>query len=243
MQRLAEALRARLAGRVETDRPLAPLTTYRLGGRAALYVEPEDEADLEALAELIAGLDIPVLAMGRGSNLVISDEGWPGLVVRTAGGMAAIEQSPEGPVIAGAGVPLPTLANWVARRSLAGLEWAVGVPGAVGGGVRMNAGAHGTQLSDVLVSVRVYDLRSGRCDEMAAAALDLSYRHSALVDGQVVVEARFQLEPDDPAAIKERVSTYRKHRAETQPGASRTREASSRTPPEILPAGSSRLAA
>ncbi len=222
MLRLADELRAALKGRVETERSLAPLTTYRLGGPAAVYIEPEDAADLAALAGVLADRDVPVLAMGRGSNLVISDKGWPGVVVRPVAALAEIAPSGGGSgemLVAGAGVPLPTLANWAARRSLAGLEWAVGVPGALGGGVRMNAGAHGAQLSDVLSSVMVCDLRTGDTADLSPTDLDLSYRHSALVDGQVVVHARLVLTKDDPAAIKERMASYRRHRAETQPGA------------------------
>jgi UDP-N-acetylmuramate dehydrogenase len=207
---------------------LAGFTTYRLGGPAALLFRPAGIADLEVLARALHEADpqraIEVLAVGRGSNLVVSDAGWPGLAVHLGSAFAWIrawteDDAPGGGVRAGAGTSLPQLANWAARRGLAGLEWAVGVPGSVGGAVRMNAGAHGTETSDALVEAEVFDLVEARLERRPAQALDLSYRHSNLGPDDVVVEAFFSLALEDAAAIKERTESFRKHRAATQPGA------------------------
>lgn len=228
LDRLADRLRDGFAGSVSRDVRLARFTTYRLGGPAALLVEPAGIDDLEELGSALRDLDperdIEVLAVGRGSNLVVSDAGWPGIVVRVGAAFSWVDVwtgagAPEGGVRTGAGTSLPQLANWAARRGLAGLEWAVGVPGSVGGAVRMNAGAHGTETSDVLAEVRVFDLAAAGLVTRPAGSLDLGYRRSNLEASDVVVEASFSLERDDPSAIKERTESFRQHRAATQPGA------------------------
>lgn len=218
---LAERLRVGFGGAVETDYPLARLTTYRLGGPAALYVEPSSDADLANLgAELRALPDrVPVLSLGRGSNLVVSDQGWPGVVIRMGQAFSWIESAGETGLDAGASTSLPLLANWAARRGLSGLEFAVAIPGSVGGGVRMNAGAHGGSIMDTLESARVFTLDGLELARRSAAELGFDYRRSNLTAADVVVDARFDLVTDDEAAIKARMDTYRRHRAETQPGA------------------------
>jgi len=189
---LAARLSAVMRGRVEENRPLATLTTYRVGGPARIFVEPADEADLQAMWRALgeAG-DVDVLAIGRGSNLVVSDGGWPGVAVRIgsafswikpwssreaggAGGRRPRTADPrESGMAAGAGTPLPTVANWTARRGLAGLEWLVSVPGSVGGAVRMNAGAHGGAVAQTLRRVRLFDLDRGETVTREASAFEL----------------------------------------------------------------------
>ncbi|MFN2389234.1 MAG: UDP-N-acetylmuramate dehydrogenase [Actinomycetota bacterium] len=207
-------------GRAETDHPLAPLTTYRLGGPASLYLEPLDAGDLELLAgaaESLSGLE--VLVLGRGSNLVVSDDGWPGLVVRMGPGFAWA--GPDGPsgLRAGGALALPQLANSAARRGLAGVEFMVSIPGSLGGGVRMNAGAHGGAISDHLASATLFHLDTFELETRPAAGLGLGYRTSNLTERHLVVDAAFDLVADDPAAIRSRMDDYRRHRAATQPGA------------------------
>ena len=220
---LADRLEGALAGRVKRTQPLGPLTTYRLGGPARLYVEPAGERDVAALAEaLSASGDVDVLLIGRGSNLVISDEGWPGLAIRLGPGFARVEalgeQEGQG-LRAGGASPLPTLANWAARRGLTGLEFLVSVPGSVGGAVRMNAGAHGSEIVDTLTVVRVFDLASGELQTRPASALGLGYRRSRLGARELVLAASFELRADDPAEIRARMDAFRRRRALTQPGA------------------------
>ena len=125
LDQLARRLRAKMRGRVDRERPLAPLTTYRLGGPAGLYLEPADEDDLAVVAQALSSHpDIAVLVLGRGSNLVVSDRGWPGAVIRLGPLFASIEPAREGEpqgLSAGGAAPLPTLANWAARRGL--ISW------------------------------------------------------------------------------------------------------------------------
>ncbi|HEY7875083.1 MAG TPA: UDP-N-acetylmuramate dehydrogenase [Actinomycetota bacterium] len=219
---LVPVLERRLEGEVAAGRPLAPLTTYRLGGPAALFVEPRSDADLVALAEELRArfpTGVPVLALGRGSNLVVSDDGFDGVVIRMGQAFSWIEPHGETGLDAGASTSLPLLANWAARRGLAGLEFTVAIPGSVGGAVRMNAGAHGGSVSDCLESARVFTLDGLELVRRDASTLGLSYRRSSLTENEVVVDARFALRTDDPGEIRGRMDGYRRHRAETQPGA------------------------
>jgi len=228
---LTDALGA-LSGRVDTDVPMAPFTTYRLGGPARLYVEPATRADVEILGEAIAKLEVvpPILALGRGSNLVISDAGWPGIVVRLGATFSYITDTEDG--FAGGGVTaLPLLANRAARRGLAGMEFTIAIPGSVGGAVRMNAGAHGGEIKDRLVTADVHDLTTGATSTRSGADLDLSYRHSNLRDPDLVLEATFALDPAPAPEVKERMESYRRHRAETQPGAVQNAGSVFRNPP------------
>lgn len=225
LQSLGTQLQERARGQVSLDYPLAGLTTYRLGGPAAIYLEPADTSDIEVLAELLRenAPEVPVLPMGRGSNVVISDRGFPGIVVRLGMAFSWIRANEgagaiEG-MVAGASTPLPMLANWAARRGLAGMEFAIAIPGSVGGGIRMNAGAHGGEMADTLDSVRLFDLDELAITIHAADELGLRYRRSGLTEAQIVLDATFSLEPGEPGEIRARMESYRRHRAETQPGA------------------------
>ncbi len=221
IERLTRSLERGLQGRVEASVFLSRFTTYRLGGPAAVFVEPAGSGDVLALSRVVCSLgdDVPVLALGRGSNLVVADRGFPGIVVHLGSGFSSIDGDGETGCIAGAGVSLPILANWAARRGLSGAEFGVAIPGSIGGAVRMNAGAHGREISDTVTSVRVVRVHAGEIDELGASDLAFSYRRSALGDPDIVVEARLGLQRDDEAAVRERMDVYRRHRAETQPGA------------------------
>jgi len=167
------------------------------------------------------GRELPVLVLGRGSNLVISDAGWPGMVLRLGPAFSSISAPEDGApgLVAGAATPMPQLANWSARRGLTGLEFAIAIPGSVGGAVRMNAGAHGRETAESLESALIFDLDTMSLDERKPSDLDYSYRHSNITANQVVLEASFQLSSEDPDVVRDRMEGYRKHRAETQPGA------------------------
>jgi UDP-N-acetylmuramate dehydrogenase len=216
---LADKLAGALTGEVSRERSLAPLTTYRLGGPAALYVEPASEDDVARLAEILSGQDVPLLALGRGSNLVVSDRGWPGVVIRLGPPFSWTDAVGERGLGAGGATALPLLANWAARRGLTGAEFTVSIPGSVGGAVRMNAGAHGAEIADLLASARVFDLRTVSVEDRPAAALALAYRRSNLTANHLVLSAALHLSSDDPPAIRERMEAFRKQRAATQPGA------------------------
>src|SRR5947209_11263997 len=136
---------------------IGPLTTYRVGGPAALLTEIDTEDDLRAVAAAVAESAVPVLLIGRGSNLLVADAGFPGLAVTLGGVFAELELAATR-VRAGSAVSLPVLARRTAAAGLTGLEWAVGVPGSVGGAVRMNAGGHGSDISETVVSARLVAL-------------------------------------------------------------------------------------
>jgi UDP-N-acetylmuramate dehydrogenase len=208
---------------VERDHPLGALTTYRVGGRAALFMEVADEAGLTDVARHTAGDDVPVLVLGRGSNLLVADRGFDGLVVALGPGFDSLDLDIDdqgGRARAGGALSLPVLARRTAAAGLHGLEWAVGVPGSVGGAVRMNAGGHGSDTAATLVEFRSVDLATGSVGTLPAARLEPAYRHTALTSSQVVVSGTFQLALGDAAegaaAIAEIVRWRRAH----QPGGS-----------------------
>jgi UDP-N-acetylmuramate dehydrogenase len=197
---------------------LGPLTTYRVGGPAAVRVTLAGEDDLPVVAAAAAESGLPVLVVGRGSNLLVSDSGFGGIaVVVGPPGFARVDIDPPR-VRAGAAVALPALARQSVEAGLSGLEWAVGVPGSVGGGVRMNAGGHGSDMAASLRSARVYDLRASLEAVMERSDLQYRYRHSAVGAAQVVVEAEFQLAPGDPQAGRETIRQIVRWRREHQPG-------------------------
>lgn len=234
-----ECLAACCQGEVSFDRALSPLTTYRLGGPAVVMFEPSSGADLLSITRAarevgLTATDIPLLVVGRGSNIVISDRGFEGLVIKMGSAFSWIKGNDEPGsvrVSAGAATSMPLLANWAARRSLAGLEFTVGIPGSVGGGVRMNAGAHEGSVSDTLASAEIYTLGAEEIVGREADSLGLDYRCSALTPLDVVVSASFDLALDDATAIRNRMERYRKHRADTQPGALQNAGSTFKNPP------------
>ena len=232
---LARLLDDRAPGTVKSDYPLSGLTTYRVGGPARIYFEPEDIRDVETLAEVLDDAqDVPVLVLGRGSNLVISDRGFPGVVVRLGmsfSWVTAAEEGQPGGMSAGSATPLPLLANWAARRGLAGVEFAVAIPGSVGGGVRMNAGAHGGEIVDTLRQATIYDVKANKVAARSVEDLSMSYRSSGLVDHEIVLDATFVLTPDEEPAVRARMESYRQHRSATQPGALQNAGSTFKNPP------------
>ena len=211
---------ARLLGtRANQDVPIGPLTTYRVGGPAALLTEITDEEDVATVAQVVTSTGVRTLLVGRGSNLLVADAGFPGLAI-TLGGMFADLEIADVAVHAGAAVSLPVLARRTAAAALTGLEWAVGVPGSVGGAVRMNAGGHGSDVSGTLVSARVVDLATGDDHEVAKDALALAYRTSSVRSHDVVLRATFALAPGDRATSEAQIADIVRWRRENQPGGS-----------------------
>jgi UDP-N-acetylmuramate dehydrogenase len=196
------------------DQRLAQWTTLGVGGAARRYVEPRDA---DELAEVLSSLgDEPLLILGRGSNVLVADEGWPGLAMRLGAGFKWQRRNGS-EVEAGAGTSMPALAAWLATEGLSGLEFAAGIPATVGGSVRMNAGAHGGQTADRLLSVVVATPDDPKGVPYEPSALMFGYRKSALPPRGVVVSARWLLSPDDPAAIRARLDELRAWRRATQP--------------------------
>ena len=215
-----------LGDRLLRDHPLGPLTTYRVGGPAERFVEVRDGDELRRIAGAVASLDgpVPVLVVGRGSNLLVADRGVQGLVLQLGERFAEIEVDPHrGPdggavVLAGGAASLPVVARRTVAAGLTGFEWAVGVPGSIGGAVRMNAGGHGSDMEAALVGVRVVDLSTGEDVEMTAADLHLGYRSSALTASQVVVSAELALSAGDTERGQAELSEIVRWRREHQPG-------------------------
>lgn len=210
-----ETLRRHLGDRARFAEPLAPHTTWGIGGPAwcLCRVETADEAVLAAGAARAAGM--AVKALGRGSNLLVGDRGYPGVVLSLAGELA--QARVEGEVIAaGGGAQLPALVRLAAAHGLAGLEWAAGIPASLGGAIANNAGALGGQVSDVLEMVDLL-LPGGGRESRAGAALTSGYRQGGLPAGVLVLAARLRLAPDDPAAVAARTRAIIERRAAAQP--------------------------
>ena len=199
------------------DVPLGPLTTYRVGGPAALFVEAADPDDLRAVAAAVATTGLPTLVVGKGSNLLVADAGFAGIAVVL--GEAFAEVRIEGTTVhAGGAAALPVVARRTVGAGLTGFEWAVGVPGSIGGAVRMNAGGHGSDMAASLVAARLVDLASGADVTVAATDLDLGYRRSNVAPSQVVVEATVALATGDREAGERTLSEIVTWRRANQPG-------------------------
>jgi len=184
-----------------------------------VLVRAEHEADLRAVAEVLGRTEVPVLVVGRGSNLLVADAGFPGVAVSLAGELEELDIDPaQARVRAGGGVPLPVLARRAAAAGVGGLEFFVGIPGSVGGAVRMNAGGHGADTDDVIVTARVVDLADGSARDLSRADLGLGYRRSALPPLAVVVGAVFSGRADEAEACAARVDEIVRWRREHQPG-------------------------
>jgi UDP-N-acetylenolpyruvoylglucosamine reductase len=204
---------------VAEDYPLARLTTIRTGGRGDFFARPHTN---EALAELLAwsgGEGVEVGVVGSGSNLLIADEGFRGLVIKLDGSLATIEQDGER-LLCGGGARLPQAAAFAARAGLSGLEFGVNIPGTVGGAVKMNANAYGGDLARVLEWVDV-TTPSGT-DRRAPDALGFRYRRSNLQPGEIVARASFALSPSEPGSVKETLAEMRSARRAAQPSGIKT---------------------
>jgi UDP-N-acetylenolpyruvoylglucosamine reductase len=205
---------------VERDYPLARLTTVRTGGHGDFFARAGTP---ERLAELLGwadrdGLDVGVI--GSGSNLLVADEGFRGLVLKLDEGLAQIEHDGERRLLCGGGARLPQAAARAARLGLSGLEFGVNIPGTVGGAVKMNANAYGGDLSRVLEWVDV--ARPGGTDRRTPAELGFAYRRSNLAPREIVAGASFLLAPADPDAVKGTLAEMRAERRAAQPSGIKT---------------------
>ncbi|MBM5794832.1 MAG: UDP-N-acetylmuramate dehydrogenase [Cyanobacteria bacterium M_surface_7_m2_037] len=199
---------------------LADYTTWRVGGSAQWFAEPESALQLQALLAWAQAEGLPSLVIGAGSNLLVSDAGLEGLTLCNRRLQGAVLDAGTGLIEAQAGEPIPSLARRAARAGLAGLEWSVGIPGTVGGAAVMNAGAQGGCTAEVLESVTVIEPhRPHQPFELRAGELDFAYRHSRLQEEPLVVlSARFRLNAGhDPADVSRRTSANLHSRTSTQP--------------------------
>lgn len=221
---IADALEARVPGGVTRDARIAEFTTYRVGGPAAVLVRVANEAALREVAAVLACPQPPVLIIGRGSNLLVAEAGFPGVGLVLDGAFEEVNvDAQSGLVRAGGATALPVLARRAAAAGVGGLEFFVGIPGSVGGAVKMNAGGHGRETSDVLVRVWLFDVfgaPDAPIGERAASDLALAYRHSNVGPAHVVVSAEVVGEPDDVASCEARIAEIVRWRREHQPGGS-----------------------
>lgn len=211
---------AELDGLVLPEVDLAEFTSFRVGGPAQWYAAPRSRVDLDRVLAWAQQQELPLVALGAGSNLLVSDRGVPGLVVATRYLRGVSFDEANGQVTAATGVPIATLAWKVAKRGWQGMEWAVGIPGLVGGSVVMNAGAHRACVSDCLISARVLDTVTGEVATLSNDKLAFAYRTSNLQGrrDRIVLEATFALQPG--AAKAEVMAESRRnleHRKNTQP--------------------------
>jgi UDP-N-acetylmuramate dehydrogenase len=216
-------------GRLTPDAPLAPLVWFKSGGTAEWLFEPKDADDLSVF---LAGLDpaVPVMGLGLGSNLIVRDGGVPGVVVRLGKAFARVERVDAVTLSCGGGASGILVSSSARDAGIAGLEFLRSIPGTVGGFVRMNGGAYGREVKDILVECEVV-LRSGERRILALAELGYTYRHSALPAGAIVIGATFRGHPGEKAAIQAEMDRIAAERELSQPLRSRTGGSTFKNPP------------
>lgn len=213
----AEAILREACGpRLRVGFSMASLTTFRIGGRAALYLEPDDDADLAASGRAVREAGLPFVVIGKGSNVLVGDGGFAGLVLRLGQGFRWSARDGDR-LTAGGAMPLPALAGIALRHGLEGIEFGVAIPASLGGAVRMNAGAHGREMADVIGSVDVFLLLEGVARSVDAAEVGFSYRRSSLPTGSVVTGATLRLAAGEATEIRARMDEARAWRRRTQP--------------------------
>jgi UDP-N-acetylmuramate dehydrogenase len=207
-------------GKLTANAPLAPLVWFKSGGKAEWLFEPKDEQDL---VSFLRELDphVPLMALGLGSNLIVRDGGVPGIVVRLGKAFSKIDRLDETTVSCGGGASGILVSSTARDAGIAGLEFLRGIPGTVGGFVRMNGGAYGREVSDILVAARLV-FRTGEVVEWPLEKFGYTYRHSEIPEGAVVIEAVFRGSPGDPEAIGAEMDAIARAREESQPLRSRT---------------------
>jgi UDP-N-acetylmuramate dehydrogenase len=228
---IAAALRSKMSalrGRLVANQPLAELTWFRVGGPAQILFMPEDEDDL---AYMLAHLptEIPVTVMGLGSNLIVRDGGVPGVVIRLGRGFGEIAIE-DVRVRAGAALPDVKVARTAQEAGIAGLSFLRGIPGAIGGALRMNGGAYGRETKDTLIEARAVD-RAGRVHVLGNADMHYAYRHCGAPDDYIFTQATFRGERGDPAVIAAEMDKITESREATQPIKSRTGGSTFKNPP------------
>lgn len=199
------------------NEPMSAHTTFRIGGPARYYMIPENAEQVSKCMEFAMKIELPYVIVGKGSNVLFSDEGYPGVVIEVGRSMADIEVSGDGHIRAGAGAGLGALAAAAAKQLLSGLEFASGIPGTVGGAVVMNAGAYGGEIKDCIKSAKVLN-KDGAVKELSRDEMELGYRSSVIQRrGYIVTEAVFQLHEGNKEEILGRMSELNAKRREKQP--------------------------
>ena len=229
---LSADLQARLPelrGRLASGQKLADITWFRVGGPAQALFTPADEADLAYFLANIPA-ELPVTVVGLGSNLLVRDGGIEGVVIRLGKGFATTTAEPGSRIRAGTAVPDVKVARAAADAGIAGLAFYRGIPGSIGGALRMNAGAHGRETKDVLIAARAVD-RAGNIHVLSLADMGFTYRHSAVPADWILTEALYQGAPGDPAAILKEMDEVADYREKNQPIKERTGGSTFKNPP------------
>ena len=218
-----------VAGKLTPDAPLAPLVWFKSGGNAEWLFEPKDLADLQSF---LRGLDpaVPVMALGLGSNMIVRDGGVPGVVVRLGKAFARVAARDDLTLDCGGGASGILVSSTARDAGIAGLEFLRSIPGTVGGFVRMNGGAYGGEVKDILVDCDVV-LRDGSLVTLRVADLGYTYRHSELPEGAIVVSARFRGHAGQPDAIQAEMDRISASREASQPLRSKTGGSTFKNPP------------
>jgi len=216
-------------GRLTGQAPLAPLVWFKSGGAAQWLFEPKDSDDL---SDFLAALDpaVPVMGLGLGSNMIVRDGGVPGVVVRLGKAFAKVEPVDATTLSCGGGASGILVSSTARDAGIGGLEFLRSIPGTVGGFVRMNGGAYGREVKDILIDCEIV-LRSGARETLAAADLGYSYRHSDLPEGAIVIAARFRGHGEAPAVIQQEMDRIAAEREASQPLRSRTGGSTFKNPP------------
>jgi UDP-N-acetylmuramate dehydrogenase len=216
---MRDLLRQSFRERVRFDEPLGPHTSFRIGGPADAWIEVQSAREISELQRLAAEANVRLCVLGTGTNVLVSDRGVRGLVVKLGAAFARLAWQSEGErerVRAGAALPFKKLVVEAARRGLGGLEFAEGIPGSIGGGLLMNAGAFGGEISNVVASVVVVDPASGE-RVLDGSELRFGYRRFDLPPGLIVTHVDFVLGPADPEAVRRRMQDAKRRRASNQP--------------------------
>lgn len=219
-----------IRGRLTANQPLSAVTWFRVGGPAQLLFQPADTEDLAAFLKMLPR-DVPVLPMGLGSNLLVRDGGIPGVVIRLSGrGFGKVKVEGEGVLRAGAAVPDRKLAEEAAKAGIGGFAFYSGIPGALGGALRMNAGAHGSETKDVMMELTGV-ARNGEIVHLKNCDLNYRYRHSDAPFDTIFTEAVFKGRPEQGEAIRAEMAAVTEHREKAQPIREKTGGSTFKNPP------------
>lgn len=216
-------------GRMSADQSLADITWFRVGGPADVLFSPADEADLAYVLAHVPP-EVPVTVIGLGSNLLVRDGGVRGLVIRLGRGFSDVKIEPGHRIRAGTAVPDVKVSRAAGEAGISGLAFLRGIPGSIGGALRMNGGAHGRETKDVVVEARAVD-RAGRVHVLSRDDMNMTYRHSGVPEGWIFTEALFQGEPGDPAEILQQMDEVARYREANQPIKERTGGSTFKNPP------------
>lgn len=211
---LASELQGLISGSVSEDKPLAPFTTFRIGGNAKIFVEPVSVDDIITIQKFVNDHNLPFFILGNGSNVLISDDGWQGVVMNLEKGFASLSYD-NGIIYVGAGVKMAIFVDYCIKNRRRGVEMLAGIPATIGGAVWMNAGCYGGETSDTITKVEL--VRNGKHIWLPKEECDFRYRHSGFGKDDIVIGAKFKMDEGDSTELREIKLKHLKHRNEVQP--------------------------